>query len=204
MRKTQKGITLIALVITIIILLILAGITIGMLTGENGILTKADNAQIETRGASVEEARNLWRINKEADKHTENGTAQTLEEMINDLVNQNLLTEDEKDQILGNASKGIEAKYEITIGSRTIDFINMINFSIDEDEYRVLEGTTWQEFFSENFPNEWDGWMYDTYSNDVYHFKEENFPSVLLYVLRNEEEKKMKKDFVIEARRILL
>ena len=34
--KSQKGITLIALVITIIVLLILAGVTIAMLTGENG------------------------------------------------------------------------------------------------------------------------------------------------------------------------
>ena len=39
--KNQKGITLIALVITIIVLLILAGVTIAMLTGENGILNKA-------------------------------------------------------------------------------------------------------------------------------------------------------------------
>ena len=39
--KNQKGITLIALVITIIVLLILAGITIAMLTGENGLLTKS-------------------------------------------------------------------------------------------------------------------------------------------------------------------
>lgn len=40
MRK-QNGITLIALVITIIILLILAGISIATLTGENGILRKS-------------------------------------------------------------------------------------------------------------------------------------------------------------------
>ncbi len=38
--KKQKGITLIALVITIIVLLILAGISIATLTGENGILRK--------------------------------------------------------------------------------------------------------------------------------------------------------------------
>ena len=43
-RKQAKGITLIALVITIIVLLILAGVTIAMLTGQNGILTNATNA----------------------------------------------------------------------------------------------------------------------------------------------------------------
>ena len=42
--KNQKGITLIALVITIIVLLILAGITIAMLTGENGLLGKSQTA----------------------------------------------------------------------------------------------------------------------------------------------------------------
>ena len=103
-------------------LLILAGISIATLTGENGILTKANDAKTETRGASVEEARDLWKINQETDNYTENGTAQTLEELIADLINQNLLTEDEKDQILGNTSKGIEATGQVTIGSRTIIF----------------------------------------------------------------------------------
>lgn len=46
--RKSKGITLIALVIIIIISLILAGISIAMLTGENGILKKADNAKIVT------------------------------------------------------------------------------------------------------------------------------------------------------------
>lgn len=46
--KSQKGITLIALVITIIILLILASISIAMLTGENGLITKAIKAKEET------------------------------------------------------------------------------------------------------------------------------------------------------------
>ena len=43
--KNQKGITLIALVITIIVLLILAGVSIALLTGENGILNRAASTQ---------------------------------------------------------------------------------------------------------------------------------------------------------------
>ena len=43
-NKNEKGITLIALVITIIVLLILAGVAISMLSGENGILKKAAKA----------------------------------------------------------------------------------------------------------------------------------------------------------------
>ena len=53
--KTNKGITLIALVITIIVLLILAGVTIAMLTGENGIITKANNSKNETAKATAKE-----------------------------------------------------------------------------------------------------------------------------------------------------
>ncbi len=54
-KKTNEGITLIALIITIIVLLILAGISIATLTGENGILTKASTAKKETQKASAKE-----------------------------------------------------------------------------------------------------------------------------------------------------
>ena len=53
--KQTKGITLIALVITIIDLLILAGVSIAILTGQNGILTQANNAKIEQAHGSVRE-----------------------------------------------------------------------------------------------------------------------------------------------------
>ena len=45
LNYSQKGITLIALVITIIVLLILAGISIAMLTGKNGILAQKMQSQ---------------------------------------------------------------------------------------------------------------------------------------------------------------
>lgn len=51
--KTSNGITLIALVITIIVLLILAGVTIATLTGDNGILTQAGNAKEQTEKADI-------------------------------------------------------------------------------------------------------------------------------------------------------
>ena len=53
--KINKGITLIALVITIIVLLILAGVTIATLTGDNGILTKAQNAKTQNDKVTVKE-----------------------------------------------------------------------------------------------------------------------------------------------------
>ena len=57
--KKNKGITLIALVVTIIVLLILAGISIVMLTGQNGILNRAVEAKEKTEVAQEEENEKL-------------------------------------------------------------------------------------------------------------------------------------------------
>ena len=54
-KINNNGITLIALVITIIVLLILAAVSIATLTGENGILTRANEAKEETGKATAEE-----------------------------------------------------------------------------------------------------------------------------------------------------
>ena len=54
-KKGTKGITLIALVITIIVLLILAGITIGAITGQNGTINQANAAKEQTEIAQEKE-----------------------------------------------------------------------------------------------------------------------------------------------------
>ena len=62
MRETKRnnnGTTLIALIVTIIVLLILAGVTIATLIGDNGILTKANEAERKTEEAEEEEKINL-------------------------------------------------------------------------------------------------------------------------------------------------
>ena len=55
MKNNQKGITLIALVVTIIVLLILAGVSIAMLTGQNGILNRASEASINSKIGDAED-----------------------------------------------------------------------------------------------------------------------------------------------------
>ncbi len=72
--KSKKGITLIALVITIIVLLILAGVTIATLTGDNGILTKAQSAKKVSTDAEIEEKIKLAVI---ASKINESNTVDT-------------------------------------------------------------------------------------------------------------------------------
>ena len=113
-RLNNKGITLIALVITIIVLLILAGVSIAMLTGENGILTQARKADDETRAAAVQEAIDLWKTNKVLDEKTNSSTAGTDTELLDSLEEQKLLTQTERQEL--------ETTGQTTIGDRVIEF----------------------------------------------------------------------------------
>ena len=75
MKKTKetrknRGITLIALVITIIVLLILAGVSIAMLTGNNGILTQAKLAKGNTALAKEDEENKLAKNNEYINEQT--------------------------------------------------------------------------------------------------------------------------------------
>ena len=68
-QNKEKGITLIALVITIIVLLILAGVAIATLTGDNGVLTKAVSAKEKTERAEVIENAKLDILGIQSDKN---------------------------------------------------------------------------------------------------------------------------------------
>ena len=96
-KKENKGITLIALVITIIVLLILAGVAIATLTGDNGILNQADNAKTQTEIGEEKELISLgyneWKIAKTQDE------------------NANLKVEGAKN-VTGNATDGWEIEFE--------------------------------------------------------------------------------------------
>ena len=76
----NRGITLIALVVTILILLILAGISISMLTGQNNILNKAGQAKEETEKGKEKEYIKLATSNAKISENT--GMSNTLEQEI--------------------------------------------------------------------------------------------------------------------------
>ena len=135
--KENKGITLIALVITIIVLLILAGVSIATLTGENGILTRASDADVETRAATVEERKNLWKTEKQADNYIGENTAQTLEDLLDDLETEDLITAEERTKI--------EETGHVVIGSKDISFSDglteasyTITSSLDEVNFNKI------------------------------------------------------------------
>ena len=72
MKEKQKGITLIALVITIIVLLILAGVSIATLTGQNGVLSQANNAKIAQAHGNVKDSMALAYNEYQLEKQTQN------------------------------------------------------------------------------------------------------------------------------------
>ena len=70
MLKKQKGITLIALVVTIVVLLILAGVTISLLLDENGIIKKSKDARREYGQAKANEQEDLSNLSDMIDEAT--------------------------------------------------------------------------------------------------------------------------------------
>ena len=64
-KQGNSGITLVALVITIIVLIILAGVTISLVVGDNGIITKSKEAKINMTNASSEEKEALQNMANE-------------------------------------------------------------------------------------------------------------------------------------------
>ena len=90
-KRKDKGITLIALIVTIIILIILASISIGALTGDNGIIDQAHTAKENTEIASWEEQIDLAIIDAE-NKHRD----PKLDDVIEELKNKGVITNNEQ------------------------------------------------------------------------------------------------------------
>ena len=112
MLKNNKGITLIALVITIIVLLILAGVSIAMLTGENGILTQAERSKEDTAEAEVADKINM----------ALNG------EFTNLLADREFTSDDPADIITNN---GLDDTYKVTPASLDPDGTDASDAAVD-------------------------------------------------------------------------
>lgn len=85
--KDQSGITIVALIITIIILIILAGISIGSITNDNGIINQATNAKNEVQYQQWSEQIDTAIIDAES-KYAN----PTIEDVIQELKNKGVIT----------------------------------------------------------------------------------------------------------------
>ena len=95
MKNSNKGITLLALVITIIVMMILAGVTLSMLFGESGVVTEARKASAEwERQAKLEKTiAEIQFVENTAGKRIKSETVMKLAYMI---VDENLEFDPEK------------------------------------------------------------------------------------------------------------
>ena len=122
----NKGITLIALVITIIVLLILAGVSIAMLTGQNGILTQANSSKTATTKAEAVEKINLALNAVKAKIYEQQVTSSTYSNNKVKTEIAAVLTSDLPD--LTENTSTVEGKYtysvDTTTGVLTIRYIN--------------------------------------------------------------------------------
>ena len=110
----NKGITLIALIITIIVLLILAGVTLSMVMGDSGLFNKANNASEQTKISNAKEIIRMQVLENELNKKTKDSNAKSDEDL--QAAVETKLTEE--------GYKVEEGK--ITIGSTEIDIAEEI------------------------------------------------------------------------------
>ncbi|MBR3133009.1 MAG: hypothetical protein IKG42_02900 [Clostridia bacterium] len=118
MFKNQKGITLVALVITIIVLLILAGVTIAMVVGDNGILTRSNQAKFENRAAEIKEKVEISVADLAADVQVQLAK----DSSFGGYNGEKLADVFERTVGAGNvATSAADGKYVIKVGSATVD-----------------------------------------------------------------------------------
>lgn len=125
MKKDVKGITLIALVITIIVLLILAAVSIAMLTGENGLLQKATKAKEENKLAQAKEQINLMLQEYRIERDT--GSNKSFENFLQEKKNDKKIDDYEKNE---NYNENSTKLWDIELDGYF--------FTVDEDSLKIL------------------------------------------------------------------
>lgn len=138
-NNNQRGITLIAMIVTIIILLIIAGISARLLLSESGILNKATSAKEETDLASIKEELQLMVGDKIADL-TSSGKKVTMDEIVNYLIGK-------VDSINSDGTNGLYKNYTFYIEPNSLKVIIGEKFTGELvpniDEEILLDGTTY-------------------------------------------------------------
>lgn len=132
-QKENKGITLIALVITIIVLLILAAVSIAILIGENGVLTKANTAKEQTEIADTIERARVDILGAQAENKSGNITKKQFVEILNDYFN-NVPTAEELPEDLTTLTLTTKAEY----GSHDIKISDIWNETFGGSETPVV------------------------------------------------------------------
>ena len=138
--KKQGGITLIALVITIIVLLILAAVTINALSGDNGILKRASEAKKGTNQSNVEEVTKLSINGLITDNlgDVSTITPQVLADRINKDYNRTDVTAEGSEfptnMIFGKEGLKVPVDIKLSVGSAEKNVEGIYSADIDESK----------------------------------------------------------------------
>ena len=134
MLKENKGVTLVALVITIIVLLILAGVTLSMVMGDSGIFGKANKASTETSYASARDAVRLATLEAVTDQYSETtGAIDSTKELTADNVVEKVnakLTAAGDEYTIADGKAGAELKISKKVGEKTEDTTVTVTFKM--------------------------------------------------------------------------
>ena len=129
-----RGITLIALVVTIVILLILAGITISSVFGENGIIEKSKIVKNEVEVGTLKEAIKLYYLN--------NDIGQKEQDPVKDLMPKEDITDETLLNIIMENQAGIESTEQIQYDRLyKLDLTTLGIYNIEENKYFMDIGT---------------------------------------------------------------
>ena len=146
--KINKGITLISLVVTIIIILILAGVTIQVAVGESGLITKALDAVKGIKGArfqeNVELALGEFRIDTALDKDGKENLKKRLEDYGYDVTEYA-----DNDLIVYDKETGLKKKLDLLNGD-----IETSNNEIEEKAQKLTDSSIWDGTTSEGLIGE--------------------------------------------------
>ena len=140
MRKKDNGITIISLVVTIIILLILAGVSIATMTGDNGLITQTNKAKVKTEILEIKEQFELEEIKREElGKQISFGTIKS-ELGIDTAYEDILIIESGKLVYTEKASTAHKECFEeLGISEQTKDCYWIVNAK-NVEEYKKIEG----------------------------------------------------------------
>lgn len=129
----NKAITLIALIITIVIILILCGVTIGPILNKEGIVEKSKYAKEIDRCAKIEEEKKLWEF--------ENAMKESKEELVSKEEFLKSLGPDNKNLLTSEEQEIIRKTGKITVANKKIKFWNTIeSLSFISESVTLVKG----------------------------------------------------------------
>ena len=170
--KSNKGITLIALIVTIIVLIILAGITIGTLVSDDGVIDKAKFSAFSTKVRQYQERVDSYVIDEEQNSGHENANVYITDpDKIKEILGDDIEAGDENKYVI----QGNELRYNpdtvtdeeedwlIELGILAMASMFLLSFMVNGSVYQTVQSDriTFPEVDPTSTEGNFAGWYYD-------------------------------------------